>query len=283
MSEESVDVLDDKPEEKLPADEKPKEVKTEESAKETESSETHPLEPDGVRFKQVWARAKKAEEDARQEREKRLVAETELRVRKEIPKTPPKEEKIYSWDELEAKIDAGEITRAKAQEYREQYVIAESERRTTARITAETEATRQITEVDKELGRYVGVLPDLQVEGSAERKKVLKEYQWLVSVYGEPKTEADRLRYDLNACRTTYGHVDTLEQRKAALDSARDTGDTYMETGGNKQQMGKADLEKPPKDMSPDQVEFYTKLIKQGRMKDWKEVHAEWTYVPKKR
>jgi hypothetical protein len=249
-----------------------------------EETEVHPLEPGGKRFEQVWARAKKAEEDARKVREEKIALETELRVRKELETSPPKKEaeKVYNWEELEGLIESGNLTRAQAQTYREDVIRKQTLQEAEQRITQKQEAVNVTESVRGEINRYTKAVPTLLQQDSSDYKRVEAEFNWLTTIYGAPKDDTEMRKRQLIALRAAYGTADAAEKR-AGLSKASDDGkDTIMDSTGTSKGKTPPVADGQPKGLSEAEVEHYNKMIKQGRYKEgWKSINEEIAFYNK--
>jgi hypothetical protein len=247
----------------------------------TEEKEASPLEPGGERFKQVWARAKSAEaerdrlrEEAQREREERIRYEERLKAQEETKKAAEPE---YSWDQLEAAIAEGKITRAWANDYREKLVADKATREAEKRLEQKLASTSQESTVFHELDRYKKAAPEILQQGSEERTKVEREYAYMVQVLKFPPTHAT----ELAATRAALGDLDTVERRVKAKKEA--TKEPFMETHSSTQRPQQkkndpiAELEKDPRRKA-----HYEKMIRAGRYPNgWEDVRAELTYTPR--
>lgn len=235
----------------------------------------HPLEPEGERFKQVWARAKAAEErekrveaELQREREERIRYEERLKAAEATTATTAKE-KAYNWQQLEDFIANGQMTRAQANEYREtvlkQEAAAEAERRVAAQLTA----TRRVERIQTDLDKYKALIPNVITPGTPERERVSQEYRYMVDVLGMPNTVAT----ELAAARAAFGELSALERSKAAAASTRENREGTMDTttAGSPA----STKEDPLKKLTPREHEHYTNMIKKGRYKDWGAVRDE--------
>jgi len=246
-----------------------------------EEKEASPLEPGGERFKQVWARAKSAEaerdrlrEEAQREREERIRYEERLKAQEETKKTAEPE---YSWDQLEAAIAEGKITRAWANDYREKLVADKATREAERRLEQKLASTSQESTVFSELDRYKKAAPEILQQGSEERTKVEREYAYMVQVLKFPPTHAT----ELAATRAALGDLDTVERRVQAKKAA--TREPFMETHSSTQKPQQkkndpiAELEKDPRRKA-----HYEKLIRAGRYPNgWDSVREELEYKPR--
>ena len=243
------------------------------------SQDPHPLDPDGKRFKQVWARAKTAEQEreaarqeAQREREERIRLEERLKAQDEAKRQAEPE---YSWEQLEKAIEAGTCTRAWAQDYRERLVERRSAEAAERRMEAKLQTTSQDHVVLSELERYKRALPAINEVGSPEHTKVQREYAFLVGTLKHPPTYATQLI----AARSAVGDIETVERTTQARRTAHAGKEPYMETqstGGRPQPKAKD----PIANLSPELKEHYTKMIKNNRYSGWDDVRKELEYVP---
>lgn len=231
-----------------------------------ESEKAHPLSPEGDRFKQVWARAKSAEEKAdelreqlQREREERIRLEERTKVHEE-----KKQEQVYTWAQLEDGIAQGTITRAWANEYREKVVKEQAKKEALEEARREFSRANQGSSVDSELNRYVKANPDIMKHGSEVRQRVEREYAYLVRM-GSP----DTLSTQLAATRAALGDIEAVE--KAAKQRPANT-ETFMETHTPSKK--NAPAKSFEETLSADVKDHYRKMMKGGaiKMNDWKTV-----------
>ena len=251
----------------------PKQEVSQEVSQESEK-EVNPLEPGGDRFKQVWARAKKAEEEVnhlraetQREREDRIRLEERLKALEEAKTTQTQPE--YTWDQLEAGIAEGRWTRAQAQEYKEQAI----ERRLEAKRQKERQAEMSNSRVLGEIEQYKSLVPEVNQYGTESRQKVEREYAHLIR-NGAP----DNYTTQLAALRAALGDPETIKSRNTTKKVLIEK-EPFMETHTSSvTKQAKA----PFKDSLPAwKVPEYEKLIKHGVYKDWKEIEDESKWVPK--
>lgn len=235
----------------------------------------HPLDPDGDRFKQVWARAKAAEAkaaqveaEARQEREERIRLEERLRAQVEARKQVEPE---YSWEQLQAAVDQGTITFAKAMEIRERQL----ENKWEAKRQAEQQRDRTLSSVSTEMSEYKKLVPNATVPGSEERQKVEREFGYLVQRLGQPQTKEQELSYELAAARAAFGDLDTL-RTKQSLAAKPLSREAYMDTSSanKKPAETKKDFRST---LSTREVQHYERLMRNGRYPGgWDDVKKEY-------
>jgi hypothetical protein len=252
-----------------------------------EEGDTHPLEPGGDRFKQIYARAKEAERrkdelaaELQREREERIRLEERQKVREESAAPPERE---YSWNELEVFISEGKLTRAQAQTYRESLIEKKAKAEAAKLVEGHLNLnTREVT-VGRTLDRYKELKPEMMTPGSPERKRLESEYQFLVGTLGYPAT----LQTQLAAARAAFGDVSVLETQ-AKLKAKHVEREGHMETHTNQRPPAKA--KDPIATLSPEAKEHYTRMIKAGRYGSyqprqgvtdghWEAVRAELTWT----
>ena len=228
-----------------------------------DDAQEHPLEPQGERFKQVWARAKEAERkaealaaEAQREREARIRLEERAKAKEEAAAAPA--EKEYTWAELRGLISEGKLTLDQAIEYREQVIEKRTERKAQATIDNHLKLNTRESTIDNTLARYRAANPNLVKDGTPEREKLVQEYKYHVEVLGFPATRAT----ELAAARAAFGDVDTLESQ-AKLKAKPVEREAFMETATNQRPAPKK--KDPVAGLTEPQKEFYTKLIKAGR------------------
>lgn len=239
------------------------------------ADEPAPLEPNGTRFKQVWARAKSAESKLHEEREARARVEGELSALKATPQTPveTKADPRLTWAQLQAGIEDGRISQAQAFDYRDETIKKEMEAKFDTKLKQDRETRDRGTTVHTELSQYRTLLPESVTPGTPERKKVEAAFLDLVQLgydHMDPRTE-------LLAARQAFGSVSLLKERQAAksIPQERDTMQDIAAAG-----KPKPDAKDPLKTISSDQRKHYQRMIDRGMYKGWSEVREELQFVP---
>ncbi len=241
--------------------------------KDAATHESHPLEPNGDRFKQVWARAKKAEERAAQveaeaqaEREARIRLEERLAAKEASVEAKPQ----YTWAQLQAAVDAGQIDMGKALEIRDQQLYDRWQKDQEVR----DRTTRVLADVSTEMTAYKQLVPNASVPGTEERKKVEREFGYLVQRLGKPATREQELSMELAAARAAFGDLDTLRQKKTLASKPLER-EGYMETSST--QSRKPETKKDFKTtLTPREVQHYERLMRNGRYPGgWSDVEKE--------
>lgn len=230
-----------------------------------QEGEINPLEPGGDRFKQVWARAKTAEQEAKdarealaKEREERIRLEERQKAREEASKAQQANEKEYSWAELREFIDKGQLTLDQAVEYREQLIVKKTKAENARMLESHLKLNTREATISDTLSKYRSLKPELVTPGTPERKKLEAEYQYHVEVLGFPATHAT----ELAAVRAAFGDLSTLETQ-AKLKAKPVEREGMMETTTNQRPAPK---QKDPVDgLTAAQKEHYTRMIKAGR------------------
>ena len=237
-----------------------------------------PLEPGGDRFKQVWARAKSAEdrerriqEELQREREDRIRMEERLKALEE--KKQEQNEPEFSWDQLETFIAEGRITRQQAQEHRDQVLKKSIKKELENKWESLTENKSRESLIVQELDRYKALVPSVMQPGSAERQRYEREYQYLTQKLNYPQTYATQLA----AVRAALGDVQELERTIQAKRSV--SKETFEENSSSTNKPQKNDKD-PLKSLTPRQHDHYSNMIKRGVYRGWDEVKEELLWEP---
>ena len=242
------------------------------------SLEPHPLEPGGSRFRQVYARAKTAEErvvelDAAitEVRDQNIRLETELKLRRDGQQAPPQP----TWINYETAIAEGKITRAQAMDQWNAQVLEQAE----ARVQRQIEVTQRRQAVNYDLTRYITAAPELNQRGSELRRRVDQEFDYLLSMNGrdvQALKPDERRVFELQAVRQILGPIDGLQRQP------RPSTEAHVELSG---QGTKPQPQVNPDQavlnaLKPEQVAYYRNAITNGMYKDWAEVVAELKWKP---
>lgn len=253
----------------------------EELAPPSPAAKVHPLSPGGPRFEQVYARGKQAEREAQALRERLVAAEAKLDVLS--GKAEPKNEDIeYSWDQLETFISQGRISRAEANQHREDVLERKRAKKANDEFAARTQEASRHQALSSTLQAYIAAVPAILQEDSADRQRLDTEFDWVAGVQGKDVaklTDTERAAIQLTALRNVYGPVDSLQKREASAKL-----ETHQGLPG-----GIAPKLKPNPDqailnnLTAFQKEHYNKMMRAGRYKGgWKEVVAELKWERKK-
>ena len=241
-----------------------------------EPDQPHALEPGGTRFKEVWARAKAAEARVQEEREQRIRAEERARVLEEARATPPPkaEEPTYSWTQLEQMIADNKISRADAQDYRENIVRKQTREASTRDVETKLADSARLQKIDVEIGKFKDAIPNVNIQGTPERAEFDREFAYQVSMGMNPKD----LTTQLTALRAVYGSPDKAAKLRKASTIDGNRRETYQETSGN------GNVREQPKvdwraKLSTDEKAHYDRMIKHGRYGDaataWERIKTE--------
>lgn len=251
---------------------------TEDAAHEQRTTDDvkHPLEPGGKRFNEVVARAHKAEDERRALKDE-LAREREARIRLEEREKVVEETKVkttqaqeLSWAQLEDLIAEGKTTRADANAYREKIahdkVVAEAEKRLAAKLENDRRQARVVGDLDA----YKREVPAILQEGTPERQKVVDEYKYMTEILGY----GHGLQTELAATRAALGTIDLVKQKKTAAQTARESRETFVETGtsGKGTPPNKSDS---IKGLTPREKAHYERQIERGRYAGWEDVRKE--------
>src|SRR6185503_9622007 len=162
------------------------------------------------------ARSKDAEAKLQAERERAARLEGELQALKSIQATPKEpeapKEPVYTWKQLQAAIDKGDISLGDAMEYRERQLKREAREEIKREAAARAAEDRKVSTVHVEHERFVKAVPEVRDQTSPEFAKVAQEFQYLVKL-GYDK---DDPRTEVAALRQAFGDPDTYVERKKA-------------------------------------------------------------------
>jgi hypothetical protein len=243
-------------------------------APEPEKPDTHPLEPGGERFKQVYARTKRAEEQVDQLRGE-LQREREERIRlEERTKTNTSQQKVYEWPELKAAIDAGQITMDQAVAYREKVLTDQYEKKTTETIDRLLNQRDTVSRVSSDINTYRDHYPELNKQGSDEWNKVAREYQDLVAQFGVPRSKEQELKLERMALIATYGKPEHLTKKPVATRKV----DPVMDTASDHRPSNSTEKKDPLKSLTPAQKDHYERMLRRAPNlypKGWDSVREE--------
>lgn len=229
------------------------------------------------RLGQVWARAKGAEaelasvkEQAQREREERIRLEERLKAQEEVKKATQPE---YSWEQLEGFIAEGKISVTQAVKYREDLQKEKTKRETLEALKSEIQVTSHDSTISGELNRYTQAMPEILQNGTPERQKVVREYNYLVKTLKYPETKAT----ELAATRAALGDVETVERTVQAKRSA--PKESFMETHSSTQKPQPKGND-PIAQLTEREKKHYEKMIDRGRYSGWDEVRKELAWTP---
>lgn len=232
----------------------------------------HPLEPGGDRFNQVWARSKKAEDEARALREE-LQREREERIRleeRQKAKEEQTQEKEMTWAELESGIEQGRWTRDQAHEYKDKM----AEKRLERKLRQEQQQQSVNGKFLSELGQYKAHIPDVMTHGSESRQKYERELSYMVRQLGMP----DNFATQVAAARAAFGDIDTVKSRKAAKETVT-SKEPFQET--HTPSRNRVETKDYSSTLQPHEKAHYEKMMRAGLYGSWDDVKAEREYKPK--
>lgn len=184
-------------------------------------------------------------------------------------------EPAFSDAQLRAQVDAGQMTEAEASDIRLKSSLDAMEKRIVSNVTANNEDANRQRIVTDQVEAYKAKIPAMMAPESAERARVVAEYNFLVNTLGHPATNAT----ELAAMRAVFGPVEALGVK------ADGTPEHHQETsgsgGGDESQGGKQPVDGAPAHLSPDEKRYYRDLIQKKIYPDWKAVEAELKYADK--
>ena len=192
-------------------------------------------------------------------------------LRSKIPAAPaaqaPKE---YTRAEINAAVDRGEITAAEGEGVWDRQQDARTQRLAREAAADVLKTTKLTATIEDRIGDYSELAPKAFQEGTAERQRVKKQFDYLISI-GQPATKST----ELAALSLALGDIDGL--RAAARGSVK--RETFEDVGGGDSGgTGEGSTgDGPPKGMNLTARErsYYQQKIDRGIYKDWKAVADE--------
>lgn len=209
----------------------------------------------------------------RQERQALARQVAELTGKVAAAAAPAKDApKVYTEAEIQAAVNKGTITEARANEIRtkqtQDAAVAAAKQAAKDELTAE----RTATQINGDLARWRAALPALLTEGSAERQKANAAYQRLID-RGYPATTST----ELTAVEMAFGSIEAMEAARP-----RGERETHQETGGGSGGGNRGGSgEGWPKDMPAKNRQYYERMIAKGSYTKDRAI-KEWSNYPRK-
>jgi hypothetical protein len=198
-----------------------------------------------------YARFKEVNDKVQQEREARIRAEERAKALESTK--VPEAQKIYTRQELRQMVTESKISQDQMDEYMEAKLRAELQQ-DVVKVGNERERS---TKVLQEIARYKSHVPDIAKDGTEDRIKVEKEFQYLVA-HGQPKSEST----ELAALRAVYGPVEKLEKKRVL-----DERESFQDVGNGRKPEDKGNS--PFKNLPQRYKDHYEKQIAKGIYKGW--------------
>lgn len=182
-------------------------------------TETHPLDPGGARFSEVYRDMQDAKREAA-----RLQGELDA-SRRQQPQQTQQQPQFYTPNDLQALLDQGKITPAvmTAQIAWQERQIAKQEMR------QEFFQAERLRTAGAEVNRYLSEMPKLSDTGSEEFRRVNVLTR---EIADELQLPAEDPRVQRRALQIAFGPVDKLVKSRVASETTRTQSDTYVESGG---------------------------------------------------
>lgn len=194
---------------------------------------------------------------------KQLAGERDARVRLEARATerkPPEtsKAKTYTEPELQALVDAGNISESTRSDILRRQDRDSHDQRTDAKIKVAVTASQASQSIQTEIDRYTAGYPEVLEEGSDTRNRVQEEFNYLVRM----GRDAEELATQLQAMRSALGPAERIGE------VTRERRPVHAEAGGSG---GGSDapassdnpVPKPLRD-NPKMKFHYDALIRQG-------------------
>jgi hypothetical protein len=171
--------------------------------------EPHPLEPGGKRFNQIYARAKAAEEAAANLKIEMARLEERLKAREEVPT----ENRQTIEQQLEAKVEAGEISQFAALRMLAEHYASKKVESSQKVLSEADKAERALTEAKIEIQKYITAAPSLADLSHERADDVRTAYNKLVGRgYKQDQTT------ELLALEQVFGSPERLKKSRNPSD-----------------------------------------------------------------
>lgn len=196
----------------------------------------------------------------------------EIQALKEARKPVVDAPKVYTRAELNAAVEAGQITKEQADAHMDAQTRAEAKAEARQEALHVVSAAERKRNVDDQINRYKAVAPEILDESHETRQRIKAEFQALVDL-GDDKTA---VATQLKAIRAVLGPIENLERARGG----RSGHETHQETGGGGGGQGP---KKSFKDtLNEAQRKHYEKGISSGLYKDWDAVKDELAFARKR-
>ena len=185
----------------------------------------------------------------------------EGRVSAPPPQTPQQPDKIFTAAEIDAAVEAGNITREQGDGYLKNLERQTLKNEIREEVSAEVNAMSRAKDITRQVEECVDALPALKDEGSVARTRVQAKYDVLVHEFGEPETKATELK----ALRMTFPDASSLKDR---TQEGREVFSDASGGGGADDWLGGAPGAAPPS-LSPRLKAHYSEQIRRKLYKGW--------------
>ena len=201
--------------------------------------ETHPLEPGGKRFAEVYGEMKDARREAQELRERLARVEGQVAAK---PVTPVPQPQFYTPQVLQAAVDTGKITPAQMADQLA-WQRAEEMR---VRVDKDSEQRIRTQSALSEINSYIEKAPSLRDSRSPEFERVARAAREIAEEIGRG---VDDPLVQRRALREALGPLDRLAKVRAAVDTARGMNNMDTETRGAGGQSSNTSKVDPLKDV----------------------------------
>lgn len=183
---------------------------------ETPDDDTHPLDPGGKRFSEVYRDMRDAQRDNQELRSRLARLEA-------APAAPAQtKEAWFTPEQLDGFVQTGKITQTQATAQ----LIWQQSTMQSRQDTERRQAENVQLEAKREIDKYAVAIPALLNRGSVELQKVERVAREISSELGLPIQD---LRVQKRALREVYGAPDRLNRANAVRENARVNADVHAE------------------------------------------------------
>lgn len=215
----------------------------------------HPLAEGGVRFEEVYARMKAAEEREREKdaRLARLEGAMQARQPQQVQFTSEQ-----AADFLQAKVDRGELTPMQAANALSKLNAQQAAVNTTMQAVQMQQLNARLASASQEVNTYIEKVPALRNNASLEFAKVSEAAYALSDDMGLPVSD---LRVQRAALRQVYGGLDRMASAAGARRESREASLPHTEThvGGSAGKVAAKGDEAWKKDVPAEYLAFWEK------------------------
>lgn len=148
----------------------------------------------------------------------------ELRGRQSAGEARKDEPKRYTKAELNAAVQANQITADVADEVWAKQIREDAKNEAKREVLEDVRAERRQERINSDLNEYKRLAPEILDDGHETRQKIRDEFNYLVTTLGNPQT----VETELAAIRAVLGPIERLRTAR----SARRETEAHEETGG---------------------------------------------------
>lgn len=228
----------------------------------------------------------KVSKELQSERDARIRLEEQIRTLQQAPATQVQNQqtapvaKIYTLAELRMAVEKETISQEQADVVWANQQDDKVDTRVQKALDNFTTQTTSNAAVDSGLQAYLDLLPELNENGTDERKKVTTAYNSLTAVLGVPKVagSVEDKQIQLAALNNCYGSAAALRQKQLNDKDTLEHRDTHEESVGDAEPASEKDA-KFVKSLTAAKRAYYTRMIASNQYTGWDQVKEEMKYA----